>query len=124
MRLEGSKPARTAAKRLRREMTPPEIALWQVLRKNEASLRFRRQHPAGPYVLDFYCAPARLAIEIDGEAHSRGDRPARDAARDAWLEGQGIHVLRYPAREVMANLEGVLTHILSIATERWISPAG
>ncbi|WP_204270871.1 DUF559 domain-containing protein, partial [Escherichia coli] len=58
--------------------------------------RFRKQHAAGPYVLDFYCAPAMLAIEVDGEAHARGDRPARDATRDAWLAEQGVKVLRYP----------------------------
>ena len=75
MRLEGSDDARRHATRLRRAMTPPEIALWLALRRNDAGLRFRRQYPAGPYVLDFYCAPARLAIEIDGEVHARGDRP-------------------------------------------------
>ena len=79
MNLEGSKPSRRNAKRLRREMTPPEIALWLALRQNKDDLRFRRQYPAGDYVLDFYCTPARLAIEVDGEAHARSDRPARDA---------------------------------------------
>ncbi len=66
MRLEGSEHARQSAKRLRREMTPPEIGLWLALRRNEAGLRFRKQYPAGKYVLDFYFAPARLAIEVDG----------------------------------------------------------
>ncbi|WP_307083476.1 endonuclease domain-containing protein [Sphingomonas faeni] len=56
-------------------MTLPEIALWRALRTNEEGLRFRKQHAAGPYVLGFYCAPARLAIEVDGEAHNQGDRP-------------------------------------------------
>ena len=59
MRLEGSQPGYGNAKRLRKEMTPPEIALWLVLRSNEAVLRFRRQHAAGGYVLDFYCADSR-----------------------------------------------------------------
>jgi very-short-patch-repair endonuclease len=90
MRLEGSDGGRRNAKRLRKEMTPPEIALWVALRRNRHALRFRKQHPAGDYVLDFYCAPARLAIEVDGEAHARGDRPARDAIRDAWLGAQGV----------------------------------
>ncbi|WP_347233084.1 endonuclease domain-containing protein [Sphingomonas glacialis] len=62
-------------------MSLPEVLLWQVLRTRPDGHRFRRQAPAGDYVLDFYCAPARLAIEVDGEAHSRGDRPARDGAR-------------------------------------------
>src|SRR3546814_8029761 len=71
----------TRSRRLRRVMSPPEIALWQVLRARSAGLKFRRQHPSGDYTLDFYCSDARLAIEIDGEAHGRGDRPMRDARR-------------------------------------------
>ncbi|MCW4462224.1 endonuclease domain-containing protein [Sphingomonas sp. BT-65] len=118
MRLEGSEDGRRNAKRLRREMTPPEIGLWLALRSNDQGLRFRKQHGAGNYVLDFYCAPARLAIEVDGEAHERGDRPARDSARDAWLNSRGVHVLRYPAQEVLANLEGVVRQILAIAIKR------
>ncbi len=59
MRLEGSRHDHSNAKRLREQMTPPEIALWLALRANEEGLRFRKQHAAGPYVLDFYCAPAR-----------------------------------------------------------------
>jgi very-short-patch-repair endonuclease len=118
MRLEGSATGQRNAKRLRHEMTPPEIALWCALRLNEEGFRFRRQHPAGNYVLDFYCAPAVLAIEVDGEAHDRGDRPARDAHRDAWLAAQGVHVIRYPAQEVMTNLEGVVRQIIAIAADR------
>ena len=118
MRLEGSGSAKRNAKRLRKEMTPPEIGLWIALRRNEAGLRFRKQHSADDYVLDFYCAPAQLAIEVDGEAHSRGDRPERDAVRDAWLVSQGLQVLRYPAIEVLTNLEGVVRQIIAVALER------
>jgi very-short-patch-repair endonuclease len=107
MRLDGSLTGRTNAKRLRKQMTPPEIALLLALRSNEAGLRFRRQHAAGRYVLDFYCAPARLAIEVDGEAHNHGDRPERD-----------IQVLRYPAREMLVNLDDVVRQITSIALQR------
>ena len=117
MRLDGSLSGRNNAKRLRKEMTPPEIALWLALRPNEAGLRFRRQHAAGGYVLDFYCAPARLAIEVDGEAHNHGNRPERDAARDAWLVAQNIHILRYPAREMLASLDDVVRQITSVAVE-------
>ena len=99
-------------------MTPPEIALWLALRANEEGLRFRKQHAAGPYVLDFYCAPARLAIEVDGEAHNRGDRPERDATRDAWLAAQDIRVIHYPAREMLANLDDVVRQITSVALQR------
>ena len=117
MRLEGSLQGHTNAKRLRKQMTPPEIALWLALRANEEGLRFRRQHAAGPYVLDFYCAPARLAIEVDGEAHNHGNRPERDAARDAWL-AQNIQVLRYPAREMLANLDDVVRQVTCVSIKR------
>ncbi|MFW2831069.1 endonuclease domain-containing protein [Sphingomonas sp. ID0503] len=99
-------------------MTPPEIALWLALRRNAHGLRFRRQHPAGRYVLDFYCAKAMLAVEVDGEAHSRGDRPERDEARDAWLAARGVLVVRYTATDVLANLDGVVRHILEVASAR------
>jgi very-short-patch-repair endonuclease len=118
MRLEGSERTRKLAKHLRMQMTPPEIALWMVLRTNEVGLRFRRQHPAGRYVLDFYCARAKLVVEIDGEAHERGDRRARDMIRDAWLADQGVRVLRYAARDVLHNLEGVVLQVLAVAGRR------
>ena len=119
MGLNGGARGRTNAKRLRKELTPPEIALWLALRRNAADLRFRKQHAAGEdYVLDFYCAPARLAIEVDGEAHDRGDRPARDAVRDAWLRRQDVRVIRYSAIDVLSNLEGVVREIMMIAIER------
>jgi len=59
-----------------------------------------------------------LAIEVDGEAHARGDRPERDAVRDAWLAAQGLRVLRYPAIEVLTNLEGVVRQIVEVALGR------
>jgi phosphopantothenoylcysteine decarboxylase/phosphopantothenate--cysteine ligase len=92
-------------------MSLPEVLFWHELRKKPDGAQFRRQHPAGPYVLDFFCATANLAIEVDGEAHSRGDRPSRDVKRDEWLRLQGIHVLRIAAIEVLQNLEGVLQSI-------------
>jgi very-short-patch-repair endonuclease len=59
-----------------------------------------------------------LAIEVDGEAHSRGDRPMRDATRDAWLAAQGIQVLRYSEVDALSNIEGVVREIMKIALER------
>jgi very-short-patch-repair endonuclease len=118
MRLEGSDDARRHALRLRRAMSPPEIALWLALRRNDAGLRFRRQFPAGRYVLDFYCAPARLAIEVDGEAHARGDRPARHGVRDAWCAERGVQVLRYPAAALSSDLDAVVRQIIENASER------
>jgi very-short-patch-repair endonuclease len=64
-------------------------------------LYFRRQHPLGRYVLDFYCDTARLAVEVDGAHHFEGDRPERDSDRDVWCRSQGIETLRIPAADVL-----------------------
>jgi very-short-patch-repair endonuclease len=106
------------ARRLRREMTFPEVILWQALRQQRTTVKFRRQHPTGPYMVDFFCGDARLAIEIDGEAHSRGDRPGRDAARDAWLLSSGIATLRIPAVDVLGDADAVVRWIMAQALER------
>ncbi|MGW8201783.1 endonuclease domain-containing protein [Sphingomonas bisphenolicum] len=95
-------------------MSLPEVLLWQELRKRPAGSRFRRQHPAGVYVLDFFCPRFRLAIEVDGEVHGRGDRPERDAVRDHWLVGEGIKIVRIPAADVLRDLEAVVLHIIAI----------
>jgi very-short-patch-repair endonuclease len=114
--METPKRTRDNARQLRRAMTPPEARLWLELRKRTAAgLRFRRQHPVGPYVLDFYCVSAQLAVEVDGEGHGFGDRPARDARRDHWLPERGVRTLRIPAVEVRDNLDGVLTMIVAAA---------
>jgi very-short-patch-repair endonuclease len=93
-------------------MSLPEVILWQHLRKRPDGLKFRHQHPAGPYVLDFYCEEARLDIEIDGEAHDYGDAPESDFHRDRWLSEAGIRTLRIAARDVLKNLDGVLQLII------------
>lgn len=103
-------------------MSLPEVLLWQVLRSQPGGYRFRRQAPAGDYVLDFYCAPARLAIEVDGEAHSRGDRPGRDLVRDAWLEQRGVRVLRVRAEDVLRDLDSVVRYILAEVGARFPPP--
>ena len=89
-------------------MTPPEIALWQALRSRELDgYRFRRQHPIGPWVVDFYCAEAGLAVEVDGWSHNMGE-PGRDARRDADLSRRGVRVIRFPATDVLRDLDSVL----------------
>ena len=93
------------ARRLRRIMTRPEVALWDVLRTRPAGIKFRRQHPIGPFA-------SRLAIEVDGMAHDMGDNPERDARRDRWLQEQGVHVLRIAAGDVLADLDAALGFIL------------
>jgi len=101
------------ARSLRRAMTPPEVKLWTYLRTRPNGLKFRHQHPLGPYVLDFYCAAAKLAIEIDGMAHDMGDHPERDEARDIWVTAQGVRTLRIPAALVRDDLDAVVRMIMS-----------
>jgi very-short-patch-repair endonuclease len=106
------------AKRFRRELSLPEAMLWQLLRGKPNGHRFRRQHPAGPYVLDFFCARVNLAIEIDGFAHETGDRPARDARRDAWLAEHRIDTLHIPAAEVLDDVVEVANAIVMMVEQR------
>ncbi|MDE8654013.1 endonuclease domain-containing protein [Novosphingobium album (ex Liu et al. 2023)] len=106
------------ARKLRRAMSLPEGLLWRELRQRPHGLKFRRQHPSGAYVLDFYCSDARLAIEVDGAAHDFGDRPLRDEVRDAWFARAGIATLRIPAKAVLDDLERVLALILAEAAAR------
>jgi len=118
MKLRGRSEAKRAARADRRNLSLPENLLWQQLRKEPGGHYFRRQHGAGPYRLDFYCARARLCIEVDSEAHGFGDRPVRDAARDRWLEARGVQTLRIPAAEVLRNLDGVIRRILDVIARR------
>jgi very-short-patch-repair endonuclease len=107
----GVNPVRKA-RTLRREMSLPERLLWQCLRGRHGLVKFRRQHPCGPYVPDFYCASARLTIEIDGESHSLGDRPQRDERRDAYLRDQGLDILHIPARDVLNDPDAVADNLM------------
>jgi very-short-patch-repair endonuclease len=106
------------ARRLRKEMSLPEILLWQQLQQHPGGYLFRKQHPIGPYALDFCCVKAKLAIEVDGESHSRGDRPERDAIRDAWVLAQGFDTIRFAAAEVLKNMESVLLTIVAECRKR------
>ncbi len=100
------------ARDLRRRLSLPEVILWTAIRgRRLAGVRFRRQHPVGPYILDFYCEAVQLAVEVDGSGHEDPDRARHDARRTVWLNAQGIAVLRIPAREVLGNLEGVLANL-------------
>ena len=91
------------ARQQRRNMSPPEVKLWTLLRRSPAGIRFRRQHPIGPFVADFYCPAAKLVIEIDGLIHDSENAQERDASRDELIRGLGLQVLRIPATEVLAD---------------------
>ena len=104
--------AQTArARELRRAMTSYEVKLWVFLRDGQMGCPFRRQHPVGPYFLDFYCAPAKLAVELDGSQHGTIDARRHDEARTRFLAKKNITVLRFWNHEVTDNLDGVLEGI-------------
>lgn len=106
-----------AAKRLRAEMSLPEILLWQRLRGKPMGVKFRNQHPMGGYVADFYCAGRRLIVEVDGIAHDMGNRPERDARRDDWLRRSGIQVIRIPATDVLRDPDGVAAGVVALCMD-------
>jgi very-short-patch-repair endonuclease len=106
------------ARRLRKEMSLPEVLLWRLLKGSPGGHRFRKQHPAGPYILDFFCARANLAIEIDGFAHDTADRPEHDARRDAWLRQHQIETLRIPASDVLRDVVAIADAILATVEGR------
>ena len=104
------------ARQLRKKMSLPEVLLWQHLRL--ADLNIRKQHPCGPYVLDFYCPAAKLAIEIDGVAHDMGDRPLRDEARDAFLRERRLEVIHPTAAEVLRDVSAAADTIVAACRGR------
>ncbi|HEY0628634.1 MAG TPA: endonuclease domain-containing protein [Sphingomicrobium sp.] len=104
------------ARRFRRQLTPPELLLWARLRRGP--VRIRRQHPIGPYVLDFYFAAGKLAIEVDGQVHGIGDQPERDRQRETWLKDNGIDVVRIAASEVLADPDSAAQSIVAACLDR------
>ena len=104
---------RTALSRhLRSAPTDAEALLWHHLRARQiAGFKFRRQHAVGPYVLDFFCHEAGLAVEVDGSQHM--DQAAQDEARTRYLETLAIKVLRFTNTEVLTETDAVLEVILS-----------
>jgi very-short-patch-repair endonuclease len=96
-------------------MSPPEAYLWQALRRRIDGLKFRRQHPFERCTADFYCAAARLVVEVDGDGHDMGDIPESDRRRDAWLRQRGLKVVRFNAADVMNDLDSVVTAIVFAA---------
>ena len=95
----------------RHPLTPPEAKVWDAVRNRQLGFKVRRQHAIGRFIVDFYCAEARLVIEIDGDTHVAADQAAYDEARTAWLEERGYKVIRFGAGEVGRNLAGVLEAI-------------
>ncbi len=99
------------AKDLRSSATPAEQLLWSRLRRNALGVHFRRQAPLGKYILDFYCVKYRIAVEVDGDVHV--EKTLQDNERSDWLRNQKqIRVIRVTNRDVLENIDGVITYIL------------
>lgn len=110
--------ANERARRLRREATNAERKLWSFLRERQLEgHRFRRQHPLGPYIVDFVCLEQKLIVEVDGATHGEPEELARDAKRTAWLKERGYRVLRCDNIEIYENLDMVVLYILQALGE-------
>ena len=106
------------ARHLRKTMSLPEVLLWRGLRGKPQGLKFRRQHPSGPFILDFFCSDARLAIEIDGAAHDIESRANRDVTREAQLQAAGIETVRIAASDVLRDPVLVADQIVRLTLAR------
>ena len=106
-----TEPLAPLARQLRRDSTDAERGLWRLLRQRPAGAKFRRQHPLGAYILDFYCVEKKLAIEADGSQHFTPEGLAADEARTNHFAEIGIRILHFTNREILMESEGVLASI-------------
>jgi very-short-patch-repair endonuclease len=115
-----SNPAKTKSHRraLRKEMTRYEQKLWRYMQNKALGVKVRRQHGVGPYILDFYIASARLAIELDGGHHGEDAQFLYDQHRDRYLAAQDILVLRFDNAEIWENIDNVIILIEDVMQER------
>ena len=116
LRVRGTTPEiEAAARQLRQNMTPAEQRLWDALRNKQLDgLKFRTQHPVGPFILDFWCPARKLVVEVDGGIHDY--QADADEARTHQLEAFGYNVLRFRNQEVMDDLPAVLERIRQMAS--------
>ena len=100
-------------RRLRSNMTSPEMRLWSKLRARQLQgLKFRRQHGIGPYIVDFYCPEQSLVIEVDGDSHADADQIVKDRQREKYLQSLGLRVIRYINDDIVKNLDGILEDLV------------
>ena len=118
-----ARPEVIRARKLRRDMTLPERMLWQQLRLRPGGFKFRRQHPIGPYVVDFCCLSERFVVEVDGSAHDTIDRAKFDARRISFLKENGFRVLRVNASRVLGDAVAVGDAIVVRAASPLHQPA-
>jgi very-short-patch-repair endonuclease len=112
------------SRELRHEASPPERLLWSALRNKQLGYKFRRQHPIGPYIADFYSREAHVVVEVDGSTHFTEESAEYDAGRDAYMRSLGLDVLRFTTSDVQQNLEGVCLAIQEECRRKTESPEG
>ena len=106
------------ARDLRQAGTPPEKLLWLALRNGQiGGMKFRRQHPIGRFVVDFYCHSAWLVVEVDGMSHDNKVR--QDTVRTDYIESQGLQILRVTNDDVMSDLDAVAREIARFGDVSW-----
>jgi very-short-patch-repair endonuclease len=106
------------AREMRQPQTPAEATLWQNLRSRNLKYKFRRQHPIGRFIIDFYCAEAKVLIEIDGDSHLRKEQIEYDEARTEYLEELGYSVIRFTNDDVRYNIHAVVDEIVRVIESR------
>lgn len=110
---------KTHARALRQCMTDAEQTLWSKLRREQIyGVQFYRQKPLGCYIVDFYAPKARLVIELDGSQHFEQEHAQKDVARDSYLQGLGLQILRFDNLQVLHEMEAVLGEIARVVDER------
>jgi very-short-patch-repair endonuclease len=112
------------ARNLRKDDTQAETRLWQALRNRKlGGWKWRRQVPRGPYIVDFFCAEAKLVVEVDGATHSSEAEVAYDLRRTAFLEEEGLTVFRITNHGVFEDLQSVCLAILALCDRSTPSPS-
>ena len=106
------------AREHRHPLTPAEAKIWSRVRNRGLGFKNRRQHPIWRFIADFYCAEAKLVIEIDGDTHADPDQEIDDQARTSWLEERGYKVIRLTNEDVFKRLEVALSEIYMNCKER------
>ena len=103
---------RQRSRELRQPQTPAETTLWQYLRNRNLGYKFRRQHPIAQFIVDFYCADAKLCIELDGSQHFEPDQAEYDKARTEYLEELGYTVIRFTNDNIRYDIQAVADEIM------------
>ncbi len=113
-RWRSSETIQLRARELRRAMTPAEMKLWRYLRQGHLGIHFRRQHAVGPWIVDFFCAKAKLVVEVDGDSHGDPAQAEYDSARTRWLrEQKQYRVIRFWNHKVLYETEAVMARIVA-----------